>query len=264
MVGPFWAGLNQRFTGFWHTERWAFPLFFESSAESKAILMQISAALLRLLSSVSSRFSVRATMLSILLTLSGFMMVLAAFQVTENWPRYKAAQASVSAHETQRVLSEIQNSLQPSGPEKTLLLTGVLKLKAMLRLARIIGVDPFMPQVGREMFARTTLKKNPALVEAWMPRFRSVTLDTMSRYLTMLEHRDSVIHRLASISVPTLVVCGVEDKALPPRHSEAIAAGIPGAELHLVQDAGHLSTLEQPDVVTGLMMDFLESNGLAD
>jgi pimeloyl-ACP methyl ester carboxylesterase len=140
----------------------------------------------------------------------------------------------------------------------------ILKLKAMLHTVRVIGVEPFMSQVAREMFGRTTLKTNPELIDAWIPRFRGVSLDTMGRYLYMLEHRDSVLHRMASIGIPTLIVCGEEDKALPPRHSEAIAAAIPGSQLHLVQEAGHLCTLEQPDVVTGLMLDFLERAAIAD
>jgi pimeloyl-ACP methyl ester carboxylesterase len=39
--------------------------------------------------------------------------------------------------------------------------------------------------------------------------------------------------------------------------AEAIAAAIPGARLEVVPDAGHSSTVEQPEAVTRLMESFL-------
>lgn len=47
-----------------------------------------------------------------------------------------------------------------------------------------------------------------------------------------------------------LVLAGDHDLMIPPEHSEQIAQVLPGAELALVRDAGHLVMLEHPDVVT--------------
>ena len=55
------------------------------------------------------------------------------------------------------------------------------------------------------------------------------------------------------------MMVGEEDVSLPPKYSEEIAAGIPDARLVLVPAAGHLSALEQPEVVTNEMQRFLAS-----
>ncbi|OQY81007.1 MAG: hypothetical protein B6D42_11970 [Anaerolineae bacterium UTCFX5] len=54
---------------------------------------------------------------------------------------------------------------------------------------------------------------------------------------------------LDAIRMPTLVLCGTADRMTPPKLSEAIAAAIPGAELHLIEGAGHMLQLERPTAV---------------
>jgi pimeloyl-ACP methyl ester carboxylesterase len=41
--------------------------------------------------------------------------------------------------------------------------------------------------------------------------------------------------------------------------AEEIAAGIPGAELAIVEECGHLSTMERPEEVAVLMRRWLEA-----
>ena len=44
---------------------------------------------------------------------------------------------------------------------------------------------------------------------------------------------------------------------LRPDRTAEVAAGIPGARLHMVEGAGHLPPLEQPEAVTALLLDWL-------
>ena len=62
---------------------------------------------------------------------------------------------------------------------------------------------------------------------------------------------------LGGISCPTLVLVGDGDQLTPPDCADEIVAGIPGAQLMVVRECGHLSTLEQPDRVTHLLEEFL-------
>ena len=62
---------------------------------------------------------------------------------------------------------------------------------------------------------------------------------------------------LPTISAPTLVIAGAEDPATPPAHAEMIAAGIPGARLRVVAGAAHLANIEQPEIITGLILNHL-------
>lgn len=64
---------------------------------------------------------------------------------------------------------------------------------------------------------------------------------------------------LPEISVPTLVIGGREDLALPNEHQRLIAANIPGARLELIADAAHIASAEQPEVVNRLIEEHLSA-----
>jgi pimeloyl-ACP methyl ester carboxylesterase len=51
---------------------------------------------------------------------------------------------------------------------------------------------------------------------------------------------------LASIDLPTAVIVGDLDVITPPDQSEALAAGIPGAQLIILRGCGHMVMLERP------------------
>lgn len=63
---------------------------------------------------------------------------------------------------------------------------------------------------------------------------------------------------LANITVPTLVIGGVDDQIAPADLSHEMAELIPNSELYVLQDCGHLSTLEQADAVNQHILRFLD------
>lgn len=62
---------------------------------------------------------------------------------------------------------------------------------------------------------------------------------------------------LRQIACPALVIQGLEDEHATPRHARDIAAAIPGAELWLVPQAGHMLPQDFPEVFNPKMLDFL-------
>ena len=60
-----------------------------------------------------------------------------------------------------------------------------------------------------------------------------------------------------TVTVPTLVVCGSEDRLTPPSASQELADGIAGAKLALIPGAGHLSNIEKPDEFNRVVLAFL-------
>ena len=64
-------------------------------------------------------------------------------------------------------------------------------------------------------------------------------------------------HRASEIRVPTLVLCGSDDRITPPPLSRELARLIPGAQSALVEGAGHLANLEQPDAFNTLVGAFV-------
>lgn len=64
---------------------------------------------------------------------------------------------------------------------------------------------------------------------------------------------------LPALRCPVLVACGDRDFVTPLAMSEEIAALIPGAQLAVIERAGHLMTWEQPEAVNRLLLDWLAS-----
>jgi pimeloyl-ACP methyl ester carboxylesterase len=62
---------------------------------------------------------------------------------------------------------------------------------------------------------------------------------------------------LARVRVPTLVLCGEHDPVTPVADHAAIASRIAGAHFERVAECGHLSTIEQPEAVTRVLVDWL-------
>lgn len=64
---------------------------------------------------------------------------------------------------------------------------------------------------------------------------------------------------LPALRCALLVVCGRSDLLTPPACSEEIAAAVPGADLVVLDECGHLLTMEQPEAVNRLLLDWLAS-----
>jgi pimeloyl-ACP methyl ester carboxylesterase len=70
--------------------------------------------------------------------------------------------------------------------------------------------------------------------------------------------RFDVMGRLDEITSPTLVICGGEDRLTPRKYAAYLRDHIPGAQLVLVEGAGHMVMVERPEEVTRAIQRFLE------
>jgi pimeloyl-ACP methyl ester carboxylesterase len=68
--------------------------------------------------------------------------------------------------------------------------------------------------------------------------------------------REDRYPRLGEIAIPTVVMVGSADRTTPPSHSRRLAAGIPGARLVTVPEAGHLLNWEAPDELVKVIESF--------
>lgn len=69
---------------------------------------------------------------------------------------------------------------------------------------------------------------------------------------------------LAEVRVPTLILCGADDAYTPIVDAELIRTLIPGSDLVIVENAGHLPGLESPAEVNAALLTFLSSHFPAD
>jgi pimeloyl-ACP methyl ester carboxylesterase len=65
-----------------------------------------------------------------------------------------------------------------------------------------------------------------------------------------------VMDRLGEVHCPTLAICGTADRLTFPKYSTYLRDNIPAAQLVLVEGAGHMVMLEQPEAVSRAIADF--------
>ena len=81
--------------------------------------------------------------------------------------------------------------------------------------------------------------------------------------LTFAKQQHAILGRraqhdtLAALQVPLSIVCGVDDTLTPPHLSQEMADLVPHADLRLLPDVGHLSTLEAPDACRDALIDLM-------
>ena len=146
---------------------------------------------------------------------------------------------------------------------------------ASLILADTFAVHPD----GEAIYQRGLAGSNdlPAMAEARVdvliaqpadPEVRREVVETMSRIdpaayrigakaVWLADQRD----RVADIRMPTLVICGEDDKPTPPALSQELHAMIAGSQLAMVPNAGHLTNLEQPAEFNRLVDEFIAPLG---
>jgi pimeloyl-ACP methyl ester carboxylesterase len=112
----------------------------------------------------------------------------------------------------------------------------------------------FMPAT----FSRAAIAENRRYVRDFEESFSSTDPLAFNIGLLAIAELD-LTDELHRIDVPTLVLVGEEDALTPPEHSKAIASAVPGAELVVIDDAGHLSNLDQADVFTEHLVRFLDA-----
>ncbi len=122
------------------------------------------------------------------------------------------------------------------------------------------GIDALIPELAPR-WMHPAQATRPDLVKLMAEMARSIgARGQLNQQRAMMGRPDSHAD-LARITVPTLVMCGRQDPVTPVPDHEAMAAMVPGARLEIIENCGHLSTIEQPDAVNRLLIDWLGRTG---
>jgi pimeloyl-ACP methyl ester carboxylesterase len=116
----------------------------------------------------------------------------------------------------------------------------------------------FVPEVMMpKLLGQTSREHRPEVVEQVTALILEQTAEGIAGAQRGMAARVATTDVLATIKVPTLVVTGEEDAVTGPEVGRDLAAGIPGARFLMVEEAGHLVNLEQPEIVNEALLDFL-------
>ncbi len=163
---------------------------------------------------------------------------------------YVAQEIMRQAPERVTKLALLDTSARADTPEQTARRRGLIELSER---GEFKGVTPrLLP-----LLIHAARHEDKPLTDAVMGMAERVGKEAFLRQQKAIMGRPDGREDLRRIACPTLVLCGRQDALTPLALHEEIAGLVPGAKLLVVEDCGHLSTLEKPVTVTTAMRQWL-------
>lgn len=129
--------------------------------------------------------------------------------------------------------------------------------RTALAAATAEGMNPVLEVFRNILFAPATLTGHPELVAEVSGWISATDPRGAAAGLIAMRERKDYLPRLGAIRQPALVIGADQDQVMPLDHSRAIAEGIAGAKLSILQGGGHMVNLEQPDSFNTVLKEFL-------
>lgn len=113
------------------------------------------------------------------------------------------------------------------------------------------------PELGNAI-AFIILGQNFAQAEDWKEKWRGFKPVNIMGTFQALAGRDDITERLPEIDVPTLIIHGDADVAIPLDRAKVMEEKLPNAHLTVIPGAGHAANLSHPEPVNQALAAFLE------
>ncbi|MEU9142660.1 alpha/beta hydrolase [Streptomyces sp. NPDC048349] len=143
------------------------------------------------------------------------------------------------------------------------LLPGVLKALGsqveLVEKGRRATADLFAGMI--KMYSFGSRDVDPGVARFAERLIEATPIDVVAEFYPAFQTHDKTVALQRFADVPVTVVAGDKDMITPPGHSVAVKEVLPGAELVILEDTGHLMMLERPETVTRLLTELLARTG---
>lgn len=158
----------------------------------------------------------------------------------------------VVRHAPQRVerLALLDTGFEPAAPGEA------DKRAVLVDQAQKEGIGAIAASWGLPMLAPAN-RKDPALVQAVIDMVGRMSGPIYAGKTRALLGRLDATDVLQRIACPTMIICGMEDGWSPPERHAHMAALVPGAQLRLIDGAGHMVMMEAPGAVLQALREWL-------
>lgn len=109
------------------------------------------------------------------------------------------------------------------------------------------GVEKFADESMNNFFAPESLSTKKKEIAAVRDMIVNTSKQTLYKTLKAFYERKETCSRLSEIEVPVLIMVGKEDNITPPAAAQLMHEKIKGSIIHIIDQAGHLSNLENPE-----------------
>jgi 3-oxoadipate enol-lactonase len=129
--------------------------------------------------------------------------------------------------------------------------------RSLIATARAQGSTAVANLQIASLIGKTSREKQPDTYDAVHRMIAQAPTEGIVGALEAMMQREDSTGTLATITVPTLVVVGDEDVPTPVKDARAMADAIPGSQLEIIANAGHLANLERPAAFNHLLTEFV-------
>lgn len=135
----------------------------------------------------------------------------------------------------------------------------VARRRAQIASIQKDGLDAFVRAGAPKRLSPKTVDERPWVLDAITMMNFTVSAEANAATLEAMARKADDTATLATIDVPVLVTSGSDDMFIPKTSAAALVDGIRSARLHVIQDTGHVSSLENPTEYNRIMEEFVVS-----
>lgn len=125
-------------------------------------------------------------------------------------------------------------------------------------LIKEMGAPAIVERMLPKLLSPKAYENNPAVVTRARSIMENVSPEGLLGDLAGLRDRPDSTPTLGTIRIPTLILAGGEDQIIPLEEVRAMQAGIHGARLVVIPEAGHLPNLENPERFNWAIREFVK------
>jgi 3-oxoadipate enol-lactonase len=132
------------------------------------------------------------------------------------------------------------------------------KRKESIHKVNEFGVVQYAEEIAQNLLAPETFTTKPQVIASVKEMILHTSQDSITETILALAGREESCSYLPEILVPVLILVGKEDKITPPASAQQIHDCIKNSKLFIIENAGHLSNLENPEIFNTHLNQFIQ------
>lgn len=124
---------------------------------------------------------------------------------------------------------------------------------------KINGIENFANENIKNLFAPGSFQSKESAISRVREMIVNTTTESIFNTMHALAMRKETCSRLIGIKLPVLILVGIDDIITPLSAAKVMHENIPGSKLNIVEQAGHLSNMENPYEFNYLIKKFIET-----
>ncbi|MGC2288891.1 MAG: alpha/beta hydrolase [Thermoplasmata archaeon] len=131
--------------------------------------------------------------------------------------------------------------------------------QAWADILRDEGPAAYSRRLARDLFAPDWLEAHMDLAERIAKSQEKRDLRGVVQWALAMKDYD-LRSRLGKVHTPTIILHGLDDGVVDPSHARLLRQAIPGSEVRLFPNTGHLIPIERPDETSQILLDWFGRN----